>query len=311
MGRTTYIQWCDTTVNATSGCDGCELWKFLESLQRFGGPCYAGNLHEGRLSKAMPNLYAADFTEVRLIPGRMAKAAAYSDLTGTERPDKPWLNGLPRVIFVGDMGDLFSKDVPFEFIRDEVIRIATGKNGRRHIWMLLTKQPSRAAKFWHWLEEAGIAWPENVWIGTSVTTQATLSRAKALKFMPATVRFLSLEPQWEPIDIEPTLDGSIHLVIQGGESDQRGHEAHRFELDWARAARNSCRRAKVAYLLKQLGSRCIDERNGIAGHTLRVSPEYAGLISRRLKDSHGGDMDEWPEDLRVREFPKPRILQPA
>jgi hypothetical protein len=75
-------------------------------------------MHEERLAKSLPDLYAADFTEVRTIAGRMAKAAAWSDLTGKDRPEKPWLNGWPRMIFLGDMGDLFSRQIPFEFLRD-------------------------------------------------------------------------------------------------------------------------------------------------------------------------------------------------
>ena len=27
MSKTTKIQWCDSTVNPTMGCDGCELWN--------------------------------------------------------------------------------------------------------------------------------------------------------------------------------------------------------------------------------------------------------------------------------------------
>ena len=42
----------------------------------------------------------------------MAKSARLSDLRGTERIEKPWLNGLPRHFFISDMGDALS-DTPF------------------------------------------------------------------------------------------------------------------------------------------------------------------------------------------------------
>src|SRR3712207_7534850 len=48
-------------------------------------------------------------TLFRSFPGRMAEAALWSDLTGTDRPDKPWLNGMPRLIFISDMGDALSE----------------------------------------------------------------------------------------------------------------------------------------------------------------------------------------------------------
>jgi hypothetical protein len=41
-------------------------------------------------------------------------------------------------------------------------------------------------------------------------------------------------------------------------------------------------------------------------------PEYQGEPVRlRLRDPKGGDWSEWPEDLRVREFPAPRAVAPA
>lgn len=320
MGKHSLIQWCDGTVNSTTGCDGCELWRLA-----FKGPCYAGELHEHRMAKTLPALYAPDFTEVRLAPGRMAKTVGWSDLTGRDRPDKPWLNGMPRLIFVGDMGDLFSAAVPFEFIRDEVFAAATSAKGSRHVYMLLTKQPSRMAAFAAWLGEQGIAWPANVWAGTSITSNSRRKRIEHLVRVPAKVRFLSLEPLWEYVDLrawlKPCTDHfafgplynhghdempfpAINWVIMGGQSDQGKHEAKPFDLGWARQIIRDCRDAGVPAFVKQLGSRAFDEKNGVAGASLPLSEWAEGLVSLRLKDHHGGDWSEWPEDLRVREMPE-------
>lgn len=313
LSQYTDIEWCDSTVNPTTGCDGCELWK-----AGMGGPCYAGNYHETRMAKALPLLYAPTFDEVRLAPGRMAKAAAWSDLTGTTRPGKPWLNGLPRMVFVADLGDLFSKAVPFDYIKSEVFDVATGKKGSRHAWMLLTKQTFRMAKFGHWLLNNGHAWPANVWAGTSVTTQTTAGRLESLSLVPAKIRFVSLEPQWGAVDFgshltrretyDPAADNPFddwsspvttttrpfHLVIQGGESSQGRHRARSFDLAWARMTRDQCKDSGVAYFLKQLGSMPFDSfyRPGVTDQRLY------------LKDHHGGDWSEWPADLRVRQIPK-------
>lgn len=300
MGNHTDIQWADSSVNPTTGCDGCELW-----IAGKGGHCYAGNYHETRLSKAMPDLYATRFDEVRLVPGRMARAAAWSDLTGTDRPDKPWLNGLPRMIFVGDMGDLFSTDVKFSYIKQEVIDVASSWKGRRHVWMLLTKQPRRVVAFAKWLATEGISWPENVWVGTSITSARTLRRLDWLLEIPAAYRYLSIEPQFEGIDLRlveasggltPAGHG-LSLVIQGGESDQGKHRGRPFDLSWARRVRDECKSSGISYFLKQYGSTPCEGNTAIA-----------------LKDHHGGNWSEWSPDLRIRQMPifeSTRAIAPA
>ena len=84
MNMKTKIQWCDSTVNPTMGCDGCELWNGERKT------CYAGMLHL-RYGKNNSG-FASTFEDVTQYPGRMQKAARWSDLTGTSRPGKPWLN---------------------------------------------------------------------------------------------------------------------------------------------------------------------------------------------------------------------------
>ena len=275
MAETTPIQWCDGTVNPTMGCDGCELWN----EQRRS--CYAGREHlrKGAINRG----YSPRFETLTVHAGRTAEAACDSSLLGENRLDKPWLNGLPRMIFVSDMSDALSKSVPFSYLRREIVDVAVSRNGRRHLWLWLTKRPGRMAKFARYLEGLDVPWPRNLWAGTSITTQDTLSRAKQLLEVPADVRFLSVEPQDEDIDLDGQLEG-IHWVIQGGES---GPEARRFDLEWADRMREQCRSAGVPYFLKQLGK----ER-------------YENGARIKLLDSHGGDWSEWPERLKVREVPK-------
>jgi protein gp37 len=328
VGKLTGIQWCDDTINPSSGCDGCELW-----VPGRGGPCYAGNLHETRLHPAMPELYAADFSgEVRLIPGRMEKAARCMDLAGQPRPArkgsaaKPWLDGLRRKIFVGDMADVFSRAVPFGYLQREVVEVAASAAGSRHDWLMLTKQPQRAVQFATWLAAGGIAWPANLWLGTSVTSQTTLSRVDHLLQVPARVKFLSIEPQVEQIELpdrylgirtegqylnivecgRPIWSQSLQWVIIGGESNQGpGRWARPFNVNWARELLAQCREANVPAFIKQLGSRpyC---RPIFLDRTESLRPRADGYIDEwlvELRDNHGGDWEEWDSDLRVREFP--------
>lgn len=294
MGAKTGIQWADTTVNGTTGCQGCEL-----KIPGRVGSCYAVPIHEGRLHASMPHLYAADFHEVREAPGRIAKAAALSDLLGTARPLKPWLDGLPRLIFVGDLGDVFSRGISFDYLRDEVLAGALGKAGRRHLWLWLTKQPKRAVEFAGWL---GRPWPENVWMGTSITARATCSRARDLLGFPGP-KFLSLEPLWESVhgQLLPLI-GHFDWAIIGGESRQRQEQVHPFNVAWARALITLCGEAKVAAFLKQFGSAPYWTR-----YDENSTTDPGEDVPIRLADLHGGDWSEWDRGLewaRVREMPE-------
>jgi protein gp37 len=302
MAKFTPIQWCDSTVNPVMGCDGCELWD----PHRGTDLCYAGHEH-GRFKKkaedsAEPQRrklkgntgYAAEFLKPELFPWRTEEAAQWPPLDGLVRrrgydgmkKDKPWLDGLPRLIFVSDMGDALSRSVSFEYLRSEIIDVATSPAGRRHVWQWLTKRPGRMAQFAAFLAQDGRPWPSNVWVGTSVSSRASLGRAADLATVgdSNTIRFLSVEPQFEAIDLSGRLDG-IRWVIQGGAS---ATEDHPFAVEWAESLHEQCRRNQVVYFLKQLGR-----------HATRGGERLP------LKDSHGGNWNEWPAELRVREFPIP------
>jgi len=184
------------------------------------------------------------------------------------------------------MSDALSKDVPFEFLEEEVIRTAMSPNGSRHQWLWLTKRPDRMAEFWEALRKKGIGWPSNLWAGTSITSQATTTRIGHLLRVgdDDTMRFLSVEPQHEEIDLAKCLP-HLDWVIQGGQSGGKTP----FHMKWAVDLAGQCRRQNVAYFLKQLGT--VVYRRGERVH---------------FKDHHGGDWSEWPEGLRVRQMPRRR-----
>lgn len=276
MSRETKIQWCDSTSNPTMGCEGCELW----SKQR--KTCYAGVMHTFHGNH--PG-FAPTFEEVTEFPGRMAEATRWSDLTGTSRKEKPWLNGMPRTIFVSDMSDSLSSVVPFEYLEAEIIANVTSDLGQRHQWLWLTKRPDRMAEFSLWLENRGVSWPWNLWAGTSITTQATTTRIDKLLNVgdSKTIRFLSVEPQVEAINLSKWLP-KLDWVIQGGES---GHGARPFDVQWAYDLIVQCKQSDVPYFLKQLGAVVV--RNG---------------KPLSLEDGHGGDWNEWPKAIRVRQMPR-------
>ena len=165
-------------------------------------------------------------------------------------------------------------------------------------WLLLTKRPENIPKTWPdlpgcWEGEAPYT-RSNVWLGTSVENQEMAIKrvTKLMEASPMAAKlFLSCEPLLGPVDLSPWCGGpspDIAWCIAGGES---GRNARPCNIEWIRSLRDQCREANVPFFCKQLGSR----------------PEHYGDEDPRslaLKDRKGGNLEEWPEDLRVREFPE-------
>lgn len=251
MGQFTDISWADSTINPTSGCDGCELWNDRDRT------CYAGTLHETRLAKSLPTLYAPDFREVRMISGRIAKAAAWSDLRGKEREGKPHLNGLPRLIFVGDMGDVLSRAVTDEYLVDEVFAAMRSRKGERHIWLLLTKRTRRLME----LSRRMNGLPPNCMAMTTVTNQRTANaRLPYLIETKAKFRGVSAEPLRGQTDfyraVGRTLSSGIDWVITGGASGANGAE---MPDQWANDFWGWCQDSLAAFYFKQRGGKSKDK----------------------------------------------------
>lgn len=176
------------------------------------------------------------------------------------------------------------------------------------------------------------AWPlPNVWLGVSVEDQTSAEeRIPILLETPAAVRFVSAEPLLGPIeyrmgwispfhdlgpDMRPT--PRIDQTIIGGES---GPSARPCEVAWIRDLVEQLRHSEGtrsthhAVFVKQLGANSTWRVpkawlafNGAAAieceHGYDACPTCdAG--SMPMRDRKGGDIAEWPEDLRVREFPQ-------
>jgi protein gp37 len=264
------------------GCDGCELWSSTRKS------CYAGVQHQ--VYGGVRLGYSPTFEQITQWTGRMAAAAGLPDLTGLRRNEKPWLDGLPRLIFVSDMGDALCSSVPFDWLRMEIVDNVSSHEGRRHRWLWLSKRPGRMAEFSAWLAGQGIPWPRNLWAGTSVTTATTQYRIDELLKVGGqeTVHFLSVEPQLEQLDLRPWLP-RLDWIIQGGES---GMQPRKFEIAWAQEMYQDCQESDTPYFLKQLGAYV-----------------FRGEQRIRLGDGHGGDWTEWPDDVpQVRQVPQ---RQPA
>lgn len=309
------IQWTDYTFNPWIGCR-----KVADECKN----CYAETLDKNRFSKTMPGCskeapishwgsgprYRTSESNWRE-PLKWNKAAAKAQeeavmdicAIGGGAPMPP---SRPRV-FCASLSDwLDDENVPIEWLGDLLKLI----HSTPHLdWLLLTKRPQ------NWRSRIGLAhdsmspgeerawisrWvgskclavtpepPANVWIGVSAGADQ-----RAALSIPAKIHFLSCEPMLRPLNAEYI--PKFQWVIFGGESGSKARQCH---LEWIRDAIRFCRENNVATFLKQLGSNCIG----------RVIP-WVSLNETNLnkagyiKDSHGGNMEEWPEDLRVREFP--------
>ena len=280
MSENSLIEWTDSTFNAWRGCTkvspACANC-YAEALSiRWGGGKYQKGVPRIRTSAAnwkLPlrwNRLVCDHCLTPALKGATPsfhQACQDAECRGSYRR---------RRVFCASLSDWLDEEVPIQWLADLLKLIHDTPNLD---WLLLTKRPenwrnrlNESRSYWfvmgliglsHWIE----SWlshnpPSNVWIGTTVENQDYDWRITELLKIPAKVRFLSVEPQLEeinlglfgtiPKDICPhyTLTHQkIHWVINGGESGPRKRP---IKLDWMRSIRDQCKEAGVAYFAKQI-----------------------------------------------------------
>lgn len=187
-------------------------------------------------------------------------------------------SGEPWRVFCASLADVFDNEVPDEWRLDLFDLI----EGTPHLtWLLLTKRIGNAAKMMpaHLFPSGPLP---NIWLGATIVNQEEADRdAPKLLATPAAMRFVSYEPALGPVDW--TKYPGLDWIIVGGES---GTSPRRFDWDWARSTIAQCRQIGAAPFMKQTGT------------------DLALVYERVQKDRNGADPAEWPEDLRVREFPR-------
>lgn len=226
----------------------------------------------------------------------------------------------PTKWFWCDMTDLFGGWVKNEWISTcfavmqatphHTHQVLTKRPERMISWMNSYQTPDRvrlegerlAARYGWCHAHEDRPWPlDNVWLGTSAEDQSAANqRIPLLLECPAPVWFVSMEPLLDRVRLAevPGLNraGSAGRdildrlwVIVGGESGPRARPCC---IEWIGQVVNDCERADVACFVKQLGSRSWEaDPNGPMG----------------LRHPKGGDINEWPESLRVRQWPKSMI----
>lgn len=283
MGADSKIEWTDHTFNPwvgctkiSPGCDHCyaEGWAKRSGLVKWGGT-------------------------------RRRTSAAYW------RQPLKWNAEAQRVrrrlrVFCASLADVFDKDVPLEW-RTDLFRMIHATPALD--WLLLTKRIGNVLPS---LKALGCdRLPENVWLGITVVSQEEADRdIPKLLAAPAWMRFLSCEPLLGPLDLThlaatverstlynlnclnaqyewsgPGAHPTVDWVIVGGES---GPSARPFTLGWGKDIVRQCRAADVPVFVKQVGANPVNREGERCPH---------------IHDRKGKVMEEWPEVLRVREFP--------
>jgi len=327
MAENSKIEWCDHTFNPWEGCTkvspGCTHCYAESRNKRFGG----GNWGKG---KPRRRTTTANWRKPLQWNKSDICTACEMECFVTDNRTR-CCDAEPRKprVFCASLADWLDDEVPIEWLADLLQVIFSTPNLD---WLLLSKRPELWKNRIHQARDQCFygarpmaqAWldgtpPENAWIGVSVEDQERANeRVSKLLDIPARIHFLSVEPMLGAIDLKltrkigwakaggpneakhgyaagvPCQDCSpnVDWVIFGGES---GPGARACNVEWIREGVRQCREAGVAPFVKQLGSNIAP---------LRV--EGASVKERLwLKDKKGGEMSEWPEDLRVREFPEP------
>src|ERR1700677_1725131 len=320
MNRTS-IEW--THRPETGGAAGGVTWKPIRArLRGLSGQVYSS--HSGtfctRISPGCTNCYAS------VINKRFGNGLEYT-VPNLEKIEfylnekifaEPFRRKKPATIFVGDMFDLFHEAID-PFLVGAVFGMML--KCPQHTFQLLTK---RAARMCELISPYGVSpgslMGQNIWLGVSVESQKYADeRIPLLLQTPAAVRFLSVEPMLEAVNLREVCScGHIHSetcceiirdahgsyacgcpsrcgiqmgidwVICGGES---GPRARPFNLAWAESLHEQCKTWDVPFFMKQIGS------NATFNERPYPFREKIGAYDRK-----GGDPAEWPEHLRIREL---------
>lgn len=294
MAERTEISWCDSTFNPWIGCtrvspacDNC--YASVSTPTRTLGIAWGAEQGCRRTTPGNWNVplrwNAKPFWQCQACGWRGEETAGLSSFcpgccSGVLVPAR-------RRVFCASLADVFDNEVPDQWRWDlfELIRATPNLD-----WLLLTKRVGNARTMLNAAAAAVMGastatpwdrspWP-NVWLGAAICNQGEADRdIPKLLQVPAALRFLSLEPLLDEIELThvqwpgkhrvDVLRGGawdvpgwiagftnhsdmarIDWVIAGGES---GSNARPMSPDWARSLRDQCAAAEVPFTFKQWG----------------------------------------------------------
>ena len=200
------VEWARWTWNPVTGClHNCAY-------------CYARDIAQRRYT-SLPD--GDRFTPV-FYPDRLS-APCKTAVPQTDHIDDPIDRMGLHNVFVCSMADLFGKWVPTAWIEAVLHEVHANP---QWTFLFLTKFPQRLAEF---------AYPRNTWIGTTVDTQAAVTRAeKAFQKVRdggyQGIAWLSCEPLMEDVTFASL--GMFDWVVMGGASKSNQTPEFRPPFAW-------------------------------------------------------------------------------
>ncbi len=344
MATNSKIEWTEATWNPVTGCsfasEGCrncyavgmthrleamgqEKYKGLTVLNGRGDRQFNGMVktHDGALDiplkrkkptryfvNSMADLFHSNvpFDFIDKVFAVMALTSQHTYQVLTKRPER--------------MAEYMTRRKSLQ-IGTRKSPVAWDKTSCDEIYAAAMKQ---SGKTLYEINPEGLIWPlPNVWLGTTVENQkAADERIPELMKCPAAVRWLSCEPLLGAVDLNHPIPwgdhgkvyplglGSgrsrIHWVVAGGES---GPNARPCDIQNIRSLIEQGHQSGVPVFVKQLGAAVeadygeVDVCSTMAGWKHLYWADKKHQVCRPT-DKKGGDWSEWPEDLRVRQFPE-------
>jgi protein gp37 len=307
MGATTGIAWTRSTRNFWSGCtkigpgcDGCyaeassRRMRGLDELTREAANWGPGRPRVSHLKNADEDIRKWDRLcnlergggIWRKVKGQKEKVLVRCFTEGWSRPGF-W------PVFINSYSDTFDNEVP-QLWRQ--LLFTTIEDCEHLTFQLVTKRIGNVEDMLEGRWSEG-RMPKNVWLIITVVNQEELDR-DGPKLLELTERLcfpvvgLSIEPQLGEIDARRFLERANEMEqtvwgIGGGESAQPGHPARPFVLGWGKRLARDFRAFNQPFFFKQAGSNAMN----------REGERHPGITGK------GDDPTQWPEELRVQEFP--------
>ena len=181
-----------------------------------------------------------------------------------------------KLIFTCSWSDWFIEEA--DEWRDEAWEVI--RQTPQHTYQILTKRPERIKDHLPpWFDEIA----DRVWIGVTVESQDYVERIKYLRDLPC-ITYVSFEPLIGPIQWNENMNELDWCIVGGESGNETGKYLYRpMELKWAEDLVKNARNNKVKCFVKQMGT------------------YQSKQLS--LSDRHGGDINEFPVSLQVRQYP--------
>lgn len=194
---------------------------------------------------------------------------------GTFNKPLTWVD--PLFIFPNSYSDFFIEQA--DQWRDEAWSVIS--RTPQHTYLILTKRIERVSQCLP--ADWGKGWP-NVWIGFSAEDQRYFDlRRHWLRKFDAAVKWVSIEPLLAPI-ARLNMEGIDWAVVGGESGNDNGEWRYRAcEVEWIQDIVSQCQQQDKPIFVKQLGTHLYHKME--------------------LTTRHGNVPAEWPEDIRVRDYP--------